>query len=196
MRSSKLPEIDGSAPDLIHPVIGFRQWRLDDDGLASLIMDYRWRGAECVAACSANTHPPAEAPVNGCVCGVYAWYDPCPRTASAPDYVAGVVVLWGRVELHATGMRAQHARVVALALPVSRWGKRRRVMAMAERLSVPALPHGALKPVALVYGKPVPPNLRPPRSWATAGTQPIGVVPRAFGPTRLGARTFEQEEEP
>jgi len=35
-------------------------------------------------------------------------YDPCPRTASAAtrDLVGGAVVMWGRVELHGTGLRA------------------------------------------------------------------------------------------
>jgi len=117
--------------------------------------------------CTARHHPPDEAPVNGCACGVYAWYDPCPRTGSAPDYVSGAVVLWGRVELHATGMRAQHARLVALALPMSRWGKRRRVVAVGEYLAVPAVPHRALRHVALAHGRPVPRHLRPPRQWAT-----------------------------
>jgi hypothetical protein len=155
-----------SAPDLIHAVIGFRQWRLDQRGLLSLTRDHRWRGRECLAECAAHDHPP----VNDCECGIYAWYDPCPRTGSAPDYVTGAVVLWGRMELHATGMRAQRARLVALGLPLSRWAKRRRVVALAEQLSVPAVPHRALRYVALAHGKPVPSHLRPPREWATVGS--------------------------
>jgi hypothetical protein len=151
------------APDLIHAVIGFRQWRLDQHGLLSLTRNHRWRGRDCVAECPA--HDPA--PVNDCACGIYAWYDPCPRTGSASDYVSGAVVLWGRVELHATGMRARNARLVALALPLSRWAKRRRVVALAEYLSVPAVPHRALRHVALARGRPVPSDLRPPRHWAT-----------------------------
>ncbi|HET8755947.1 MAG TPA: hypothetical protein VFM58_08055 [Solirubrobacteraceae bacterium] len=158
---------DQGAPDLIHAVIGFRQWRLDQHGLLSLTRNDRWRGRECAAVCSASRHAPEQAPVNGCACGVYAWYDPCPRTGSAPDYVSGAVVLWGRLELHATGMRAQNGRLVALALPLSRWGKRRRVVALADFLSVPAVPHRALRYVALAHGRPVPSRLRPPRSWAT-----------------------------
>jgi hypothetical protein len=159
------PEHDASArsaPDLIHAVIGFRHWRFDDHGLLSLTRDHRWRGTECVATCT-SSH---QAPVNDCACGIYAWYDPCPRTSSVSDHVAGAVIVWGRVELHATGMRAQNARLVALALPLSRWGKRRKVVAIAEYFSVPAVPHRALRYVALAHGRPVPSHFRPPRRWA------------------------------
>jgi hypothetical protein len=80
--------------------------------------------------------------------------DPCPRTASAgtPDLIGGVVVLWGRVELHATGMRAEHARVVALELPLSRGRKRRNLVEVAKGLGVPAVRHRELVAAAAEHG--------------------------------------------
>ena len=150
------------APDLIRPLIGFRQWRLArDGGLRSLVYDEPWPSATMTARCRVAAHE--EAPVEDCTCGVYAWYRPCPLTSSCAtrDLVAGAVVVWGAVELHATGMRAQCCRVVALALPLSRGRKRRRVCAAAERLGVPVVPHRALPWIANAHGGPVPDALKP-----------------------------------
>jgi hypothetical protein len=148
-----------NAPDLIEPIIGFRQWRLCDGGLRSLACEYIWPAAEVWATCLAGGHP---APEHACACGIYAWYTPCPRTASAAtaDYVAGALVLWGRVELHATGMRGEHARIVALALARSPGRKRRRLIAVADRFGVPAVPHRALRGIARVHGAPISDALR------------------------------------
>ena len=126
------------SPDLIEPVIGFRHWRMGQTGLLSITCDEQWQQATMTARCLAgddqNHHPQQAAPASACSCGIYAWYTPCPRTASAPtrDYVAGAVVLWGAIELHASGMRAQRCRIVALALPLSRWRKRDRLVEIAD----------------------------------------------------------------
>jgi hypothetical protein len=151
------------APDLVEPVIGYRQWRLADMGLQSIACDEVWREPTLDARCRVGGHPQETAPASGCSCGVHAWYEPCPRTASAPtrDYVAGAVVLWGAIELHVTGMRAQHCRIVALALPLSRWAKRDRVMDVAEHLGVPAVRHRDLTTILGERGAPVPAGLRP-----------------------------------
>ncbi len=151
------------APDLIVPVIGFRQWRLAAGGLRSIACDEIWREPVLVARCLVGDHPQEPSPVSACSCGIHAWYDPCPRTASAPsrDYIAGAVVLWGTIELHVSGMRAQHSRVIALALPLSRWAKHDRVVETAMRFGVPAVRHRELGAVAAQYGAPVPAGLRP-----------------------------------
>jgi hypothetical protein len=153
-----------TAPDLIRPVIGFRQWRLGDLSLWSLFSEVRWSEPVLVAGCDTGLHEPEDAPRQDCACGIYAWYAPCPRTASmGSDYVAGAVVLWGAIELHATGMRSQHARLVALELPWRRGRKHRRIVETAEAMSVPAVPHSALRPIALQHGAPVPRRMRPSR---------------------------------
>jgi len=147
-----------SAPDLIEPVVGFRLWRLCDDGLRSIASDYLWDAAEVWATCLASEHP---APAHVCDCGIYAWYTPCKRTAATADYVTGALVLWGHIEAHETGMRGERARIVALALPLLHGRKRRRLIAVADRFGVPAVPHRALRPIARVHGSPLPVSLRP-----------------------------------
>src|SRR3954454_2775598 len=111
--------MEAAAPDLIRAVIGFRQWRLRGSELWSVRSDEAWtRGVQTSHCLSDGEH---EAPQNGCTCGIYAWYAPPPRTSSAgtSDLVAGAIAAWGRVELHAHGMRVERAMVVALVLPFS-----------------------------------------------------------------------------
>jgi hypothetical protein len=123
--------------------------------------DDRWDGDVRIARCAAHGHP---APQNGCTCGIYAWYDPPARSASAAtaELVAGAVALWGQIELHAHGMRAEHAVLVALALPLSRGAKRRRLVAAADAIGVPAVPARRLAPTAAAHGAPIPRRMRPP----------------------------------
>ena len=153
--------METSAPDLITAVIGFRQWRLCGEELWSVRATERWRRGVHSAQCLTHAH---DAPAKGCTCGIYAWYAPTPRGASAltPDLVGGAVALWGQIELHAHGMRAQHAMIVALALPFSRGGKRQRIRAAAGALEVPAVPARRLKAAALAHGDVIPRQMRPP----------------------------------
>ncbi|HEY1714341.1 MAG TPA: hypothetical protein VGG07_15660 [Solirubrobacteraceae bacterium] len=153
--------MEGSAPDLITAVIGFRQWRLRGDELWSFRADEPWHRGVHTARCGVQAHV---APANGCTCGIYAWYSPVPRGASAltADLVAGAVALWGQIELHAHGMRAQHAMIVALALPYSWGAKRRRIRTAAEMLDVSAVPARRLKATALAHGEVIPRPMRPP----------------------------------
>jgi hypothetical protein len=72
--------------------------------------------------------------------------------------------MWGRVELHATGMRAEFATVVALALPLWRGAKRGRLEAMAVELGVDLVPARRLCAVALTHGDLVPDPLKPRRA--------------------------------
>ncbi|MGO9955466.1 MAG: recombinase family protein [Solirubrobacteraceae bacterium] len=153
------------APDLIEPITGFRHWRLVDTQLRSMFSMTPWTTSEMTARCPAGDHDPATTPAPGCTCGIYAYYDPCPRTASAMthDLVGGAVVVWGRVEAHSTGVRAEHARIVGLDLPLVRRHKRRAVEEVADRLGVPVFAHHRLASEARSHGAPLPPSLRPPR---------------------------------
>ena len=72
------------------------------------------------------------------------------------------MALWGQLELHAHGSVAQHALVLALALPFSRAGKRRRILAAAEALDVPAVPARRLMAEACRHGELIPRRMRPP----------------------------------
>jgi hypothetical protein len=161
--------LDG-APDLINPLIGFRQWRLAERTLNSMFSHTHWPDAHATARCRIGRHEPTYAPEKSCTCGIYAYYEPCPRTASAmtSDLLGGAVILWGRIEIHATGMRAQHARIVGLELPLSRGRKRRAVVQAAECLGIPAVSHRELTAVALAHGMPLQRSLRPPRTRSGA----------------------------
>jgi hypothetical protein len=152
-----------AAPDLIDAVMGFRQWRVDRDGLQSLHVDHRWTAATIESRCTRDEHPHDSAPMPGCCCGIHAWYRRVPRLASActADLVSGAVVLWGRIELHPTGMRGQFARIVALALPLSRGSKRQTLVDVARALGVPAVPYAAVPAVAATQGLAVPDVLKP-----------------------------------
>jgi hypothetical protein len=160
---------DSVAPDLVVPLVGFRQWRMTDGGLASVYDGAPWPDGRLTARCDRG-HTADEVPAKNCSCGVYAYYDPCPRTASAatPDLIGGAVVLWGRIEAHIYGMRGKHARIVALELPLSRGRKRRAVIEIADRLGVPAVPHRSLKAVALEQGEVLAPALRPKKTLTRA----------------------------
>jgi hypothetical protein len=150
------------APDLVEPLIGFRQWRIDDVALWSPFADYRWVRGVNTARCALDPGHPDLPPGHQCSCGIHAWYRPCPRLGYAtPDLVGGAVALWGEVELHPTGVRSQYAAIVALVLPLSRTHKRRRVVAIADAFEVDTVAARQLTTAALGHGLPVSSGLVP-----------------------------------
>jgi hypothetical protein len=157
------------APDLIVPLVGFRQWRLVGGLPTSMYDGAPWPEGSISARCDRG-HSTEEVPAKDCSCGVYAYYDPCPRTASAAtaDLIGGAVVVWGRIEAHIYGMRGKHARIIALELPLSRGRKRRAVIDAAERIAVPAVPHRSLKAIALEHGEVLAPAFRPKKTLTRA----------------------------
>jgi hypothetical protein len=150
------------APDLIEPLVGYRQWRLHDTTLCSPFRDYEWTRGVNTARCALEPGHADPAPAHECACGIHAWYRPAPRLGYAtPDLVGGAVLLWGAVELHPTGMRAQYAAIVALVLPLAHTPKRRRVVDVAGWLEVDAVPARRLVSTALRHGFPVAPSMAP-----------------------------------
>ena len=157
-----------STPDLLRPLIGFRQWRLRDGFLYSLWTDDAWPGGLLSAHCRGSVDCYGElcaAPDPDCTCGVYAWHRQVPLGASPTrELVAGAVALWGAIEIHATGMRAQFARIVTLALPVTRARKRLELAITAGEMGVELVAHRQLLAAAMAHGTPVPAAMRPRRS--------------------------------
>ena len=100
-------------------------------------------------------------------------------SAGTPDFVAGAVVVWGRVEVHATGMRAEHARIVGLEQPLTYGGKRGELDTVAERLSVPVVPHSRLAALAMAHGLPLDPCLRPAPSGTGGAADALEMLPKA-----------------
>ncbi len=155
---------EGIAPDLIGVVIGFRQFEVRHGQLWSVLAPHRWTPGPDTATCMAPNRHEEPVPAKHCTCGFYARYTPPARTASltTPDLVGGAMALWGRIELHAHGMRAEHAAVVALALPFSYGRKRRELLLAAASLGVPAVPARRLVAAATTHGEIIPRQMRPP----------------------------------
>jgi hypothetical protein len=150
------------APDLVEPVIGYRHWRIERDALWSPFSRYRWARGVNTARCALGTRHRDACPGHACTCGLHAWYRPCPRLGYAtPDLVGGAVAVWGEMELHPTGLRAQYATIVALVLPLAHTGKRRRVLDIAAALEVEAVPSRHLSSTALHHGLPLAGGLAP-----------------------------------
>lgn len=156
-----------AAPDLIEPVVGFREWLVVRGALQSPYIPYRWEAPVAEARCfPANRNlqfgrgwldEPHNAPHPRCKCGIYAVYRPRAATPF-PDAerVWGVVTLWGRIEVHVDGMRAQHARVEALALGTGdRRGDEAKLRSIASELGVALVEWDELPEAADRCGRPL-----------------------------------------
>jgi hypothetical protein len=161
------------APDLIEPVVAFRCWRVIDGGLRSVYLPTFWTGRQMTAGCLCEESPDADAPRSaaeghgvpdrGCTCGIYAYYEPDLNFPKVDHQgVAGIVSLWGSIEVHDEGMRAEHARIEALAL-YSRWTTRQidAVRAVAADLDVDLVDLDDIEAAARRYGQPIAPELVP-----------------------------------
>jgi hypothetical protein len=153
------------APDLAGAVVAFRAWRVVDGGLLSPYIPCRWDGpvmhAECYPANRALLFgrgwldEPHEPPHRDCRCGIYAYHRPGAQPYYGEfEWVEGIVTVWGHIESHRDGLRAQHARVCAL-------GRRPGAAAIARRLGVDLVETDALEGVAERYGAPLPASLVP-----------------------------------
>lgn len=160
---------DVAAPDFIEPVVGFRSWRAVNGRLRSpyvpVFWDQRQLCAECCPSCAEALDPNCAhhdhvAPQPGCACGIYAYFEP-DREFPMVDYqgVAGIVTLWGDIQVHSEGMRAEHAQIEALTL-YSRWSTRqkRAVWAIAEQLGVDLVDLDEIEDAAERYGARLEPE--------------------------------------
>jgi hypothetical protein len=102
----------GPAPDVPHPVLGWRTWRLGRRAqrrtdLIAPLAGLPWPSRQAmVAFCASPTHAP---PGDRCGCGLYAVADPGRLDWGPSDHeVLGVVALWGQVVEGTRGWRASH----------------------------------------------------------------------------------------
>jgi hypothetical protein len=167
------------APDLVEPVVAFRTWRVAEGELVSPYLPERWDGgvveARCVRGDASRFRHAGEllrrehvSPHPACRCGIHAYLRPRSAVAGI-DFrrVLGIVVVWGRVELHAEGLRAQFAQVRALgSSPAWSGWQRGEVEAIARHLGVPLLADDALEAAAGEFGSPMPGALRGPAAPA------------------------------
>jgi hypothetical protein len=160
------------APDLIEPVVGFRNWRILRTGpgqgqLSSPYFPVAWSDAVMRAECRRWRTPealldtPHAAPQSECGCGIRAYHTPT-GDFSKVDYraVSGIVTVWGRIEIGADEMRAELARVEALAV-YSRWSRHQRdaVRKVAANLGAELVDLRELGAAAANYGAPPPASL-------------------------------------
>ena len=128
--------------------------------------DEREQQAVCRHGQSTGSPDPARhmAPYHACACGIYA--------SHAPDYefptidfrgVSGLVTVWGSIEVHDDGLRAEYARVEALSL-YERWTIRQLddVRNVAETLGVDLIQLDELESAATRYGSRLPADLPAP----------------------------------
>ena len=158
----------GHAPDLIEPVVGFRNWRILRAGeLSSPYFPVPWSEPVMRAECrrwrtpEALVDTPHAAPQPECGCGIRAYHTPTGEFSKV-DYrgVSGIVTVWGRIEIGADEMRAELARVEALAV-YSRWSRRQRdaVQEVAANLGAELVDLRELGAAAASYGAPPPASL-------------------------------------
>jgi hypothetical protein len=163
-----LPHPYPAPPDLLAPVHAFRDWRISPDGLTSPRTGSVWTSAVLAATCQPRTvddfvRPPHAAPGHGCTCGIHAYFHPSHETSKV-DYlgVTGIVSVWGHVEVHEHGVRAEFARVEALGV-YERWTARQKsaVRAIADELGVDLVDLHELERAAPAYASPLPAALLP-----------------------------------
>lgn len=154
-------------PLLPAEVIGYRVWRLGDDGkLRSYVSVHPdvaivWTPGDVTALCR-HGHV---APSPGCSCGLHAAYeppDPCRDGGFGRNHaVYGAVVCWGDIDTTSTDFRAQHARIVCLAFwRMQTWHHTELIRATARTYGVPCVELAELPGVAHEYGDEIPRALR------------------------------------
>jgi hypothetical protein len=154
------------APDLLQPVAAFRTWRILDGRLFSPWVDEAWDEPVQHAVCRHPAAPGHAAPDPRCGCGIYAYHSLVPELANGfmvPGTALGIITVWGRIEAHRDGLRAEYARVRALAI-MRGWGgpsndSRRRV---AHDLGADLVDYREFADAADHYGGALPPALFPP----------------------------------
>ena len=159
------------APDLIDPVVGFRSWRTLDGHISSPYVPVRWHDPVLHAVCHQGVavsgqgflSEPHRAPHPDCRCGIYAYHAPPHRFAKI-DFrtVPGIVTMWGRIEVYRGGMRAEYARICALAF-FRGWGGRqkRAVGEVADNLAVELVDYDDMQAVAGRFGERMPASMLP-----------------------------------
>lgn len=170
-----------AVPMFVQPVIGFRVWRLGADGLLlpravsalERLAAEPWRPGRNDARCMylGRSRALHRSPRADCDCGLYAYHEVArmARAARAEDCIGGAVAAWGDLEVHRTGFRAQHAQVIALALP-----DEAKLVASAQlaaaRYGVALVPCDELHGRAAAAGAPLPESARPARRrlWTSA----------------------------
>jgi hypothetical protein len=178
-----VPPPEPLAPTFSECVVAYRIWRLGEhDGLLHPVsVDCRpWQPGVNVAHCDAGQQwmmalhtrddddkPTHSAPAHRCTCGFYAKFAPteAPVPIEGERFISGAVAMWGNIEVHYDGIRAQKACVTALTTPNAAFlplGFDPVVKRTAQRYGVPMVPHDVIAAEAQRHGASLPPGVRPP----------------------------------
>ena len=157
-------------PTFSECVIGYRTWAADDKGqLWPLYSQHRpWQAGANTASCDGgNDDSTHHAPGDSCNCGLYSMRRPLSEWTGAASLrsgtlVCGAVASWGRIHVHDSGVRAEHACAVALAFPD---GMSPDGMALLRRTAdlyrIELAPLAELEQAASRHGSPLPGTLQP-----------------------------------
>jgi len=144
------------APVYGEPVVGFRAWRVGEDGvLAGWTMSQApWHPGVNEGKCLAGGGHGV--PGRDCTCGIYALSDSEDYRLDARGHAVGSIAAWGEIEVHPDGFRAQFACITAIAFDErSSTAHLATLAAAAERYEVPLVHHTTLAGHARRHGRPI-----------------------------------------
>lgn len=106
-----------TAPDSITPLLGFRGWSSFSGKLHPPYRDKEtsWKPGTNHARCLKNSC--RAAPQEHCECGLYAYHFPEYVADLDDEQIIGAIKMWGTLQVHEDGTRAERAEIVALAKP-------------------------------------------------------------------------------
>jgi len=149
-------------PDSTEPLLGWRVWHLDLDGLLKPIVANTepWAPGSNIAHChlAGTTHT---APGRGCVCGFNALHKLPDEFRGDPGHAIGVIAAWGTVDVYETGFRSEYAAVVGLLDDAGSGLHQRKLERAAEVYGVKMLDLWNLKEHVKQFGSSVSPMLMP-----------------------------------
>lgn len=177
-------------PLFTKPVLGFRAWRTGARGMLHSVMPFHcWHPGVNMASCARFSLRPHPAPDVKCACGFHAFHDLAAlRESFTPGAMltVGAVAVWGDMEVHATGVRAQYAQILVLfsarANP--------RVREAAEKYGVLAVDSlQELEVEGRRHAEPLPEEMRPSRSVPKPYRAPYRVIDAASARAQFAMAT-------
>ncbi len=106
---------DQGAPDSVEPILGWRVWHLNRDGLlrAIAVTGQAWSPGTNEARCHMHSTR-HRAPAKNCVCGFNALHLLPEEFRGDAGHAIGAIAAWGEVDVYRTGFRSQFACVLGL----------------------------------------------------------------------------------